>query len=357
MLSPKKESQSYITTPADLGYRMPAEWENQKAIWLAWPYNELTFEEFLPKVEKTFIQYIQSLQRGQFIELLVNDEEMHAKVNKQLSSANIDMARVHFHVIPNADVWIRDYGPSFVVNPKSQQPLAMVKWIFNAWGNKYDDLKPDNEVFLKLREQLSYPMYEPNIVLEGGSIDVNGQGTVLTTEQCLLNENRNKHLTKEQIETILMQFLNVQQVLWLKEGIVGDDTDGHIDDIARFVNVDTIVCAYEDDIQDENYLILKENYDRLLKMRNLQGKPFNIIKMPMPGYVGEDNQRLPASYLNFYIGNDTVVVPTFNHVNDKKALKILQDIFPSRKIVGIDCTYLVYGLGTLHCSSQQQPFV
>lgn len=231
----------------------------------------------------------------------------------------------------------------------------MVKWNFNAWGNKYSDLKEDNKIPYDLNERLSLQMFEPGIVLEGGSIEVNGAGTVLVTEQCLLNKNRNPNLNKEAIEKYLKEFLNVRNVLWLKEGIVGDDTDGHIDDIARFVNKNTILCAYEDNKSDDNYLPLKENYELLKSMKDQDGKGFNIVKLPMPGFVGDKKTRLPASYANFYIGNSAVVVPIFGHENDAKALKIIQKLFPDRKIVGINCTAMVYGLGTLHCCSQQQP--
>ncbi len=347
--------QSNKDTPAAKGYRMPAEWEPQESIWLAWPHNLLTFEDFLEDVEKIFVEFMKALYTGQYIDLLINDDATQSKVVKLCQNAEIDLKKVCFHKIPNQDVWTRDYGPTFIVNRSIKEKLAMVKWTFNAWGSKYDDLLPDNEVTYKIQKELKLPMFEPKIVLEGGSIDVNGQGLVLTSEQCLLNENRNPQLSKEQIEDYLKQYLNVNKVLWLKEGIAGDDTDGHIDDIARFVNPDTIVCAFENDSQDENYEILKDNYKRLMDMTDQRGKKLNLVKMPMPGFIGEEDERLPASYLNFYIGNEAVVVPIFGHKNDMKALSTLEKLFPKRKVVGINCTPLVYGFGTLHCSSQQQP--
>jgi agmatine deiminase len=226
-----------------------------------------------------------------------------------------------------------------------------VKWKFNAWGNKYDDLIGDDRIPHELNKVLGLPMFEPGIVLEGGSIEVNGAGTVLTTEQCLLNENRNPELSAEQVEECLKEYLDVSRVLWLAEGIVGDDTDGHIDDIARFVGEKTVICAFEDDPADDNYEILADNYKRLA------GFGLNVIKLPMPGYVGDRHARLPASYANFYIGNAVVVVPVFGHANDHPALEIIQKCFPSRRVVGVNATTMVHGLGTIHCCSQQEPAI
>ena len=230
---------------------------------------------------------------------------------------------------------------------RSGGELAMVKWIFNAWGNKYDDLLNDNRIPYELNQIEKLPMFEAGIVLEGGSIEVNGAGTVLTTEQCLLNSNRNKQLSRENLENYLKDYLGVSRVVWLKEGIVGDDTDGHIDDIARFVDERTVVCAFEEDPSDENYALLQENCE-LVKQAG-----FRVIKLPMPGIVGDSQGRLPASYANFYIGNGAVVVPQFGHTNDQRALDIIQDCFPGRRVVGVNCTAMVHGLGTIHCCSQQ----
>src|SRR5207253_392327 len=229
--------------------------------------------------------------------------------------------------------------------------LAMVKWIFNAWGDKYDDLLADNRIPHEINKAFRLPVFEPGIVLEGGSIEVNGSGVVLTTEQCLLNRNRNPQLTRSDIEKYLMEYLNIEKVWWLREGIAGDDTDGHIDDIARFVDENTIVCAVEDDASDQNHKILKENYDRLRELVK------NVIPLPMPGYVGDQEARLPASYANFYVGNDAVVVPIFGHRNDERAIGIIKECFPSRKVVGVHATAMVHGLGTIHCCSQQEPRV
>jgi agmatine deiminase len=336
-------------TPKSNGYRMPAEWEPQEAVWLAWPHNELTWPgDMLAQVERSYIEIIQALHSAQKIKLLVNDPGSEARINALLRREDVDVGQVVFFHVPTQDAWIRDYGPTFVVNGELQEP-AIVNWVFNAWGNKYDDLIGDNGIPYELNETLRLPMFEPGIVLEGGSVDVNGNDVVLTTEQCLLNENRNPHLSRADVERYLMEYLNVRKVLWLKEGIVGDDTDGHIDDIARFVGENTVICAVEEDRSDENYEILKENYERLCSLVK------NVVPLPMPGYLVDRDARLPASYANFYIGNQAVVVPIFGHRNDGRALDIIQQCFPSRRVVGVNATAMVHGLGTIHCCSQQEP--
>ena len=343
--------------PKSLGYRMPAEWENQEAIWLAWPHNPDTWpKEMLEEVENSYAEFIKAIHTGQKVKILLNDKEMEQNVKNKLKKSKINLSQVLFYQIMNVDSWMRDCGPSFVVS-HAEKKLAMVKWIFNAWGNKYEDLKEDAHIPYSMNKLMKIPIFEPGIVLEGGSIEVNGTGTLLTTEQCLLNKNRNPGLGKQEIEEYLKGYLNVSNILWLKEGIAGDDTDGHIDDIARFVNQNTIVCAFEEDKSDENYKILKENYELLENMKDENGKKLNIIPLPMPGFVGDKGRRYPASYLNFYIGNEAVCVPVFGDKNDEQALKILQKLFKNRKIVGIDCKAMVYGFGALHCVSQQEPKV
>jgi agmatine deiminase len=328
---------------------MPPEWEPQEAIWLSWPHNEVTWPDGrLAEVELTYAETILALHTDQKIKLLVRNPDAEANVRDMLTRARVALAQVIFFQIPTEDSWIRDYGPTFVVNDNSRD-LAMLKWIFNAWGNKYDDLLADNKIPYELNRRLGLRMFEPGIVLEGGSIEVNGGGTVLTTEQCLLNKNRNPNLSRQEIESYLMDYLNVSKVLWLKEGIVGDDTDGHIDDIARFADDRTVICAFEEDPADENYEILKDNYERLVSFG------LNVIKLPMPGLVSGPEGRLPASYANFYIGNGTVIVPVFGHANDKRALDVIQKCFPNRRVVGVHSTAMVHGLGTIHCCSQQEP--
>ena len=334
---------------------MPAEWEKQEAIWLSWPHNKDTWpEEMLKEVENSYLKFVKALCEGQKVKILVNDKGMQDYAVSKLKNYKINLNKVFFYQISNVDGWIRDYGPTFIVNNKTKQK-AMVKWIFNAWGNKYDDLKKDEGIQYKINKYLNLNMFEPKIVLEGGSIEVNGTGTLITTEQCLLNKNRNPKLSKKQIEGYLKDYLNISNILWLREGIIGDDTDGHIDDIARFVNKSTVVCAFEEDKNDENYEILKENYELLKNMKDENGKKLNVVKLPMPGFVGDKERRYPASYCNFYIGNGAVVVPVFWHENDKKVLAILQELFSKRKVVGINSKEMVYGFGSFHCLSQQEP--
>ena len=338
-------------TQRALGYRMPAEWEPQDATWLSWPHNKTTWPDgLLAEVEQSYSEIIRALYGQQKIKLLVRDADAEARIRNILGGYDVQLSQVVFFHIASEDAWIRDYGPTFVV--KAGGGIAMVIWIFNAWGEKYDDLLNDNRIPYELNRIERLPMFEPGIVLEGGAIDVNGKGTILTTEQCLLNPNRNPQLNRQQLENYLKDYLGVSRVVWLKEGIVGDDTDGHIDDIARFVAEDTVVCAFEEDPSDENYALLKENHDLL----NQTG--FRVIKLPMPGFVGDRQGRqgrLPASYVNFYIGNGAVVVPQFGHTNDQRALDIIQDCFPNRRVVGVNCTAMVHGLGTIHCCSQQEP--
>ncbi len=390
-------------TPSSLGYRMPAEWEKHEAVWLSWPYDDTDYPNGLGTVHNTYIQIIKAISNSETVNLLVKDnstkkyieellkkenieqrgaatkwscrsgeqtkktstlcirsckkQELTApKKNKFLQSNSIDKEKIIFHHFNYMDIWIRDYGPIFVVN-QNEKKLAMTHWIFNAWGEKYEELKNDTIVPSIINQSLKIHCYTPGIILEGGSIDVNGKGTLITTEQCLLNEKRNPDLSKKEIEFFLMKYLGVKKTIWLKGGIAGDDTDGHVDNIARFVNQVTLLCAYEDDKDDENCSILKNNYEILENSTDQDGNKFNIIKLPMPGYVSDGETRLPASYANFYIGNDVLLVPVFGHENDQKAMGIIQDCFPTRTTVGIHCVDLVHGLGTIHCISQQQPAI
>lgn len=337
--------------PSDLGYRMPAEWERHEAIWLAWPHDSTTFPK-VEEVEKTYVQIIKYIHESEKVNLFVKDTSMKEKVSLLLKQSEVDPSKIQFYQFDYADVWFRDYGPIFIVD--GCKKLAMVQWVFNTWGQKYEDLLKDCQIPQMINQKLGLNCFNPNIVLEGGSIEVNGKGTLLTTEQCLLNKNRNPHLNRGEIEKFLKNYLGVTHIIWLKSGICGDDTDGHIDDIARFVNPTTVICAYEEDERDENYAALKENYEILIRSVDQDGNKLNVVKLPMPKRVG-NKKRLPASYTNFYIGNGTVLVPTFKHKNDETALSILQKLVPDRKVVGIDCSYLVYGFGTIHCISQQQP--
>lgn len=339
-------------TPLQLGYHMPAEWERHDAIWLSWPYDLDSFPE-IERVEQAYISMIKAIHEGELVNLLVTDEPMLNRVVELLKDAGINLKQMKFHILSYRDVWFRDYGPTFVVD-RRREKVAMINWIFNAWGEKYEGLISDTRIPCLINGDLKLDCFQPGIVLEGGSIEVNGSGTVLTTEQCLLNRNRNPGLDKEDIEAYLREYLGISNIIWLKQGIAGDDTDGHIDDIARFVNPTTVLCAYEDDPEDENYPALKENYEILSKALDQNGNPLKIIKLPMPGTV-EDEARLPASYANFYIGNGVVLAPVFGCKNDEEALRIIQEAIPDRKVVGINCREIVHGFGTIHCISQQQP--
>jgi agmatine deiminase len=348
-----------MATPAELGFRMPAEWYRHTATWLTWPKDPLTWPDRVPQVEAIYLQMMAALAPHETVNLLVDDEQAEAAVR---SRCNFPGAQnIRFHQIETVDSWIRDYGPNFLVNTAGE--LAYNDWIFNAWGNKYEELKRDDSIPKKLETVLQVKRFEPDIVMEGGSIEVNGEGCVLTTEQCLLNPNRNPQLTREEIEQYLRNYFGVEKVLWLGEGIVGDDTDGHIDDIARFFTPNAIVCTVEEDPEDANYELLQDNFRRLQKMTDAKGTPFEIVTLPMPGVVGGKStdtrnlDRLPASYANFYIANSVVLAPVFGHANDPRAVEILQKLFSDRRVVPINCEPLVWGMGTIHCVSQQQPAV
>lgn len=349
-------------TPAELGYRMPAEWQRHEATWLSWPKDPETWPDRVLLVEEIFLQMMAALAPHEIVNLLVDDEAVEQAVRARCGFAGSE--NILFHRIPTVDSWIRDYGPNFLVADELQfagHRLAYNDWIFNAWGNKYDELKKDDAIPARLETVLRTPRFEPGIVMEGGSIEINGAGVVLTSEQCLLNRNRNPQLSREEIEEYLKAYLGVQKVLWLAEGIIGDDTDGHIDDLARFVSPSRIVCAVEEDPTDANYEILQDNLQRLRQMTDVHGEPFEIVTLPMPGVVGgastdtRNLDRLPASYANFYIANNVVLAPVFGHANDARALATLQQLFPDRRVVGINCEPLVWGMGTIHCVTQQQP--
>jgi agmatine deiminase len=331
--------------------RMPAEWEPHEATWLSWPKDPLTFpEKILPRVERIYVEMMLALSPGEKVNLLVDDKPAEERVVRMVEESG-SMKNISIHLIKTQDVWMRDYGPIFV----RDGGLKMTKWIFNAWGDKYEELLRDNSVVDSIAPALGMEVVRPGIILEGGSIEVNGKGTLMTTEQCLLNKNRNRHLSREGIEKALSENLGAKHFIWLKEGIAGDDTDGHIDDIARFVGERTVLCAYEEERSDENHPVLKKNLEHLRKARDQDGEPLEIETLPMPGKLDSPHGRLPASYANFYIGNRAVLLPVFSHRNDERAVSVLEKHFPGRKIVPIDCRPLVYGLGAIHCVTQQQP--
>ncbi len=336
---------------------MPAEWAPHRATWLSWPHNRETWPAHLEKVREVWLQMIRALTPHERVYLLVNDEAAELDVTLRLKRAGVVTENVTLLKIATVDVWMRDYGLTFVTRDSNDQPLACNDWIFNGWGGKYQAYEDDDRVAREIARLLNIPVFAHEIILEGGSIEVNGAGTCLTTEQCLLNANRNPHLSRSQIEERLKESLGVSHVIWLDEGIVGDDTDGHIDDIARFVDPTTVLCAVESNAKDENYGFLQNNFERLQGATDQNGKKLSVVALPCPAPVYDDGARLPASYANFYIANGIVLVPVFDDPSDGKTLGILQELFPQRKVIGLRCNEVVAGLGALHCVTQQEPAV
>jgi agmatine deiminase len=351
-------TQTLTGTPRDHGFRMPAEWEPHAATWIAWPHNPSDWPGKFQPIPWVYADIVRHLARVEDVHILVNEAAAEKRARGILKRAGADLIRVHFHQWPTNRVWTRDSGPIFV---KNQDAVAVTDWKFNAWA-KYDDWQLDDLLPARAAELLDLPAWQPmigsqRVVLEGGSIDVNGARALLTTEECLLSEiqQRNPRITREQLEQCFHDYLGIDQVIWLNRGIAGDDTHGHVDDMARFVSENTIVTVAEPNREDENHLPLAENLDRLRGARNLDSVPFRIVELPMPAPVIFEGQRLPASYANFYVANNRVLVPTFNDSNDRKALNILAGLFPTREIVGIYCGDFIWGLGALHCMTQQQP--
>lgn len=356
----------HILTPRELGFYFPAEFEKQTALWLSWPHKEASWPGKIHTIYDPYSEFILRVADHQRVCINVANDAMREfalnAIRKSIYAKtvhNLDalLDNVRFYNHPTNDAWCRDHGPAFLVNRELRQK-AIVDWGYNAWGGKYPPFDLDDVIPTRIGEALGLPVFEPGIVMEGGAVEFNGHGTLLTTTACLLNENRNPHLTQSQIEQKLMDFYGVSNILWLEDGIVGDDTDGHIDDITRFVNADTVVTVVEENKSDENYELLQHNLKLLHKMRLENGKQLNVVTLPMPKPVVYEDERLPASYANFYISNQSVIVPTFrDSANDEKALMILETQFPGRKIIGIDSTDLIWGLGSFHCLSQQEPAV
>ena len=335
---------------------MPAEWAPHRATWLSWPHNLETWPTQLERVRDIWMQMISALSPYEQVNLLVNDERTEREVAARLKQAGAVMTNVTLLRIPTVDAWMRDYGPTFVTRESREEPLALNDWIFNGWG-KYKTYEEDEGVAREIAARLEVPVFDHKIILEGGSIEVNGAGICLTTEQCLLNKNRNPNLSRAEIEQYLKNSLGVDQVIWLGEGIVGDDTDGHIDDIARFVNPTTVACIVEANSHDENYPYLRENYERLQSATDRNGNKLSLVTLPCPRPLYYEGSRLPASYANFYIANQVVLLPMFDDPNDGKALGILQEVFADRKVIGLRCNEVIAGLGAIHCVTQQQPAV
>ncbi len=347
------------TTPAQAGYRLPAEWEPHAATWIAWPHQRDDWPGKFAAIPWVYTEIVRHLHQSEPVRILVNDPTAERRARGYLRKVPLDWGRIEFVHCPTDRVWTRDYCPLFVRNDRGEK--AVTDWHFNGWA-KYANWHLDDAVPAQLAARLNLPAWQPNwdgwrVVLEGGSIDVNGQGLLLTTEECLLSsvQARNPNLTKADLETVLAAYLGVRKVLWLNRGIAGDDTHGHVDDLARFVDPRTVVAVVESDPHDENYEPLQENFERLRGMTDLDGGTLEVVALPMPSPVTFRGQRLPASYANFYIANDSVLVPTFNDAHDRRALGILAELFPGRKVIGVHAVDLVWGLGTLHCLTQQEP--
>jgi agmatine deiminase len=343
-------------TPTSLGYTFPAEWEPHVGTWFSWPRPEgISFPDKYHTVPESLARIFKVIAQRESVHINVPNRNYERIVKNELTQNGCPLTNIFFHHIKTNESWCRDHGPAFVVNRKKKK-IAIVDWGFNAWGGKYPPYDDDDAVPTRIAEELKLPVSYPKIVMEGGSIDVNGAGTVLTTTDCLLNKNRNPSLTKSRIEQYLKDYYGQKHICWLTGGIDGDDTDGHIDDLARFISPTQIVIGMEDDPKDANYKTLKSARKQLEKLRDQDGKLFEIIEIPMPGVVEFDSQRLPATYVNFYFVNGALLVPTYRHKkNDKRAIEILQRHLPDHEVIGIDCVELIWGLGAIHCLSQQQP--
>ncbi len=345
---------------------MPAEWAPHAATWIAWPHNPADWPGKFQPIPWVYCEIVRWLSLAEDVHILINDAAAEKRATQMLRRGGANLARLHFHPWRTDRIWLRDSGPIFVKGQDGTGRLALTDWRFNAWA-KYDNWHNDDLIPQHVAELYGIASLQPKItladgsehrlVLEGGSIDTNGAGILLTTEECLLSDvqARNPGVSKEQLEQAFHDLLGIEQVVWLHRGCAGDDTHGHVDDITRFVGPNTVLTAVEPNTTDENHLPLAENLDRLRAARNLQGKPFEIRTLPMPAPVLFEGQRLPASYANFYICNGLVLVPTFNDPNDRLALNAIADCFPDRTVTGIHCTDFIWGLGALHCMTQQQP--
>jgi len=346
-----------LVTPANKGYFFPAEFAKHEATWLSWPHKEASWPGKIESIYPSYSLFVKYLAQSEKVRINVANAAMEVFAKTHLESAGVNMNQVEFFMHPTNDAWCRDHGPAFLINPSAEQKKVIVDWNYNAWGNKYPPFDLDDVIPTLIGKQFNIPVYNPGIIMEGGSVDFNGASTLITSTCCLLNENRNPHLNQSLIEQYLFDYYGVQQVLWVNDGIVGDDTDGHIDDTVRFVNEDTVITVIEENKQDHNYQLLQNNLQQLKQMRLLSGKQLNIIELPMPDAVIYDDQRLPASYANFYISNAHVIVPTFRSAKDDIALQIIAESFKDREVVGLDSTDIIWGLGSFHCLSQQEPAV
>lgn len=344
-----------MKTPKELGYHFPAEWEKHDATWLSWPHKEASWLGKIEKIYDVYAQFVKILATGEKVCINVNDKAMQMKAEHHLNQAGVNLSHVQFFLHPTNDAWCRDHGPAFLLRSSIEQPKVIVDWHYNAWGGKYPPYDLDDQIPTLIARHYGIPCFHPAIIMEGGSVEFNGEGTVLTTKSCLLNPNRNPGYSQRQIEHTLMQFYGVDQVLWLESGIEGDDTDGHIDDLTRFVNEDTVVTIIAHHVDHPDYHILKANVKALESMRLMNGQHLNMIELPVPKPYFEQGQLLPCSYANFYISNAAVIVPTFEDPHDERALNILATCFQDRPVIGLNSKDIIWGLGSFHCLSQQEP--
>jgi agmatine deiminase len=353
------------STPRLLGYHMPAEWEPHQATWIAWPHNRSDWPGKFAAIPWVYAEIARHLSRVELVEIVAKNAAEETAARKVLKRAGVTSKNIRFHRWPTNRVWTRDSGPIFVRRDGAADPIAVTNWRFNAWA-KYPDWRLDNQLPDRIANKLKLKQFAPiasvddrphHVVLEGGSIDANGHGLLLTTEECLLSkvQQRNPGMSRGDLEAIFAEYLGIEKVIWLGQGIVGDDTHGHVDDIARFASPDTVLAAVERDRSDANYAPLQENLKRLEAVSDQQGRKLQIIPLPLPRPVIFEGRRLPASYANFYVANNLVLVPTFNDPMDLLALKTLEAVFPKREIVGIYCGDFIWGLGAIHCATQQQP--
>ena len=346
-------------TPQSRGFKMPAEWDAHEGTWLGWPQNASDWPGKFAAIPWVYAEIVRLLSQHENVHILVNSGLVQSRAESILKRAGANLDHASFHLWSTDRVWLRDSGPIFVKD--AQGALAITDWKFNAWA-KYDDSRKDDQVPAHVAKLSGLPRWQPmagkhRLVLEGGSIDVNGAGTLITTEECLLSEvqQRNPGVSREQLERAFYDYLGIDQVIWLGRGAAGDDTHGHVDDISRFVGPTTIVTAIESNTKDSNHEPLAENLARLKAARTGDGKQFTVVELPLPRSVVFRKQRLPASYANFYLANGLVLMPTFHDPNDRVALNILADVFPDREVIGIHSVDLIWGLGALHCMTQQQP--
>jgi agmatine deiminase len=351
---------SFTGTPADHGFSFPAEWQRHTGTWISWPRPEgISFPGRYQECIDNVVEVIRAITRFEPVFLNVPNIDYEEIVRARLAYRKVPIRRIRFHHIRTNECWTRDHGPAFVTRTRrGRTEAAIVDWGYNAWGGKYPPYDDDDAVPTRVGEALGLRVFSPGIVMEGGAVDFNGAGTILTTSSCLLNKNRNPQLSKAEVERYLRDYYGQHHVVWLGKGIAGDDTDGHIDDLARFINARTIVIGIEDDPRDENYRVLQENRRQLARLRDQDGRPFDIVELPMPRPVGHEGQRLPATYMNFYFVNGALLVPTFGQASrDARALVLLQRLLPTRQVVGVSCRSLIWGLGAMHCLTQQQPRV